>query len=263
MELTEEQFHRYARNMILDEIGEEGQEKLLDARVLVIGAGGLGAPLILYLAAAGIGTIGIIDDDTVDMTNLQRQVVHVTERVGQPKVTSAATTVAALNPDVRVVPYEARLTAANATEVIGAFDLVADGSDNFATRYLLNDACYLLDKPLITAALLRFEGQMFTFRRGPGAPTPCYRCVFPAAPSEDLVPRCEQAGILGALCGVMGSLQSAEILKELLSVGDSLAGQMLLYDALGPTFRKIKLMRDPGCRLCGDTPEITDLSIHE
>ena len=260
MELTEEQFHRYARNMILDEIGEEGQEKLLDARVLVVGAGGLGAPLILYLASAGIGTIGIVDDDTVDMTNLQRQVVHVTARVGQPKVASAAATVAALNPDVRVVPYETRLTAANAAEVIGAFDLVADGSDNFATRYLLNDACYLLDRPLVTAALLRFEGQMFTFRRD--AATPCYRCVFPEAPREDLVPRCEQAGILGALCGVMGSLQSAEILKELLGIGDSLAGNMLLYDALGPTFRKIKLMRDPRCRLCGETPDITDLSIH-
>lgn len=267
MELTEDQFHRYARNMILDEIGEEGQEALLAARVLVVGAGGLGAPVILYLAAAGIGTIGVIDDDAVDLTNLQRQVIHVTDRVGQPKVTSAAAAVAALNPDVRMVPYAARLTAANATEVIGAFDLVVDGSDNFPTRYLLNDACYLLDKPLITAALLRFEGQMFTFKRRaapPGAapPTPCYRCVFPTAPSADLVPRCEQAGILGALCGVMGSLQAVEVLKELLALGDSLAGNMLLYDALGPTFRKIKLMRDPHCRLCGEAPTITDLSIH-
>lgn len=258
MELNEEQFHRYARHLILDEIGEEGQETLLEAKVLVVGAGGLGAPVILYLAAAGVGTLGIVDDDDVDLTNLQRQVVHATASVGAPKVDSAVQTVAAINPGINVVPYQARLTVANAAELIGAHDLVVDGSDNFATRYLLNDACYLLDKPLVTAALLRFEGQLFTFRRGDPS-TSCYRCLFPEAPDPDLVPRCDQAGILGALCGVMGSLQATEVLKELLGLGDSMAGRMLLYDALASQFRMIKLARDPACPLCGEVPSITDL----
>jgi len=260
MELDEEQFHRYARHLVLDEIGEEGQEALLAAKVLVVGAGGLGAPVILYLAAAGVGTLGIVDDDAVDLTNLQRQVVHATANVGAAKVDSAAQTVAALNPGIRVVPYQIRLTPANAGELIGAHDLVVDGSDNFATRYLLNDACYLLDKPLVTAAVLRFEGQLFTFRQG-DPPTPCYRCVFPEAPDPDLVPRCDQAGILGALCGVLGSLQATEVLKELLGLGDSMAGRMLLYDALASQFRTIKLSRDPACPLCGETPAITDLAV--
>ncbi|MFQ5974306.1 MAG: ThiF family adenylyltransferase, partial [Alphaproteobacteria bacterium] len=205
MELSEAQLHRYARHVVLDEVGEEGQTRLLRSRVLVVGAGGLGAPLIMYLAAAGVGTIGIVDDDEVDLTNLQRQVVHPTSRVGARKVESAAETARALNPELTIVTHDARLTAGNATGLLEAYDLVADGSDNFATRYLLNDASYLLHRPLVTAALLRFEGQMFTFRRGDGPATPCYRCVFPELPSADLVPRCEQAGILGALCGVMGS----------------------------------------------------------
>ncbi len=241
-------------------MGEEGQEALLAAKVLVVGAGGLGAPLLLYLAAAGVGTLGIVDDDVVDLTNLQRQVVHTTAAVGTPKVTSAAETVRRLNPDVNVMTHNARLTGANAAELIGGYDIVADGSDNFATRYLLNDATRLGGKTLVTAALLRFEGQLFTFK--PDGAGPCYRCVFAEAPPPELVPRCEQAGILGALCGVMGSLQATEILKELIGVGDSLAGHMLLYDALGPTFRKIKLQRDPACALCGDSPTITDLSGH-
>ena len=255
MELTDTQFARYARHLILDEVGEEGQERLLDSRVLLIGAGGLGAPMILYLAAAGVGAIGVVDDDLVDLTNLQRQVVHVTARVGEAKVASAAAAVASLNPDVEFIAHNTRLTAANAAELIEGYDLVADGSDNFATRYAVNDACYLADKPLVTAALLRFEGQLFTFKRT--APrTPCYRCVFREPPSEDLVPRCEQAGILGALAGVMGSLQATEVLKELLDLGDSMAGQMLIYDALSVTFRKIKLAHDPACPLCGDAPTI-------
>lgn len=267
MELTEAQFHRYARHLILDEVGEEGQEKLLDARVLLIGAGGLGAPLSMYLAAAGVGTIGIVDDDEVDLTNLQRQIVHTTERVGDRKVTSAAATIAALNPDIRVETHDMRLTADNAEDLISRYDLVADGSDNFATRYLVNDTCYLLGKPLVAAAMLRFEGQLFTFRHDldegqtdnqrTDGPTPCYRCIFPEAPPEDLVPRCDQAGIFGALAGVMGSMQATEVLKELLGLGDSLAGRMVLYDALGPTFRVIKVPRDPGCALCGDAPTIT------
>ena len=260
MELTDDQFERYARHLILDEVGEEGQEALLAAKVLVVGAGGLGAPLMLYLAAAGVGTLGIVDDDLVDLTNLQRQVVHTTAAIGTPKVMSAADAVRRLNPDVGVVTHNARLTATNAEELIGAYDIVADGSDNFATRYLLNDAARLAGKTLVTAAPLRFEGQLFTFKPGAG---PCYRCVFAEAPPPELVPRCEQAGILGALCGVMGSLQATEVLKELIGVGDSLAGHMLLYDALGPTFRKIKLRRDAACALCGDTPTITDLSAHK
>jgi len=260
MELTDTQFERYARHLILDEVGEEGQEALLAAKVLVVGAGGLGSPLLLYLAAAGVGTLGIVDDDLVTLTNLQRQVVHVTASIGTAKVMSAANTIRRLNPDVRVVTHNARLTSANATKLISAYDIVADGSDNFATRYLLNDATQLAGKILVSAALLRFEGQLFTFK--PDSVGPCYRCVFAEPPPPDLVPRCEQAGIFGALCGVMGSLQATEVLKELVGIDDSLAGHMLLYDALGSTFRKIKLKRDPDCKLCGNNPAITDLSVH-
>ena len=259
MELSEEQFHRYARHLILDEVGDEGQERLLRAKVLVVGAGGLGAPLLLYLAAAGVGTLGIVDDDEVDLTNLQRQVIHMTERVGDQKVASAADTIAALNPGITVVAHDMRLTAANAADLIARYDLVADGSDNFDTRYVLNDACYLLNKPLVSAALLRFEGQLFTFRRNDGAPTACYRCLFAAPPPADLIPRCDEAGILGALAGVMGSLQATEVLKELLGLGDSLAGRMLMYDALGPAFHTIKIPHDPHCALCGDNPTITEI----
>ena len=260
MELTDAQFERYARHLILDEVGEEGQEALLAAKVLVVGAGGLGSPLLLYLAAAGVGTLGIVDDDLVNLTNLQRQVVHATASIGTPKVMSAAKTIRHLNPDVHVVTHNARLTNANAAKLVSAYDIVADGSDNFATRYLLNDATQLAGRTLVSAALLRFEGQLFTFK--PDSPGPCYRCVFAEPPPPDLVPRCEQAGIFGALCGVMGSLQATEILKELVGVGDSLASHMLLYDALGSTFRKIKLKRDPDCKLCGNNPTITDLSVH-
>lgn len=259
MELSDEQFHRYARHLILDEVGEEGQEKLLASKVLVVGAGGLGAPLLLYLAAAGVGTLGLIDDDEVDLTNLQRQVVHMSNRVGDKKVDSARDTIAALNPGINLVTHDARLDASNITDILADYDLVADGSDNFDTRYLLNDACYLLRKPLVSAAMLRFEGQLFTFRRNDAAPTACYRCVFPEAPPEDLVPRCEEAGILGALAGVMGSLQATEVLKELLGLGDSLAGRMLIYDALGTAFHTIKLPHDANCALCGDVPSITDI----
>lgn len=260
MELSEEQFHRYARHLILDEVGDEGQERLLQSKVLVVGAGGLGAPLLLYLAAAGVGTLGIVDDDEVDLTNLQRQVIHMTDRVGDRKVASAADTVAALNPGIDVIPHDTRLTAENAADIIAGYDLVADGTDNFDARYLLNDACYLLDKPLVSAALLRFEGQLFTFRRNDSAPTACYRCLFAEAPPDGLVPRCDEAGILGALAGVMGSLQATEVLKELLGLGDSMAGRMLIYDALGTAFHTIKIPHDPNCALCGDTPTITELS---
>jgi len=256
MELTEEQFHRYARHLILDEVGDEGQEKLLASKVLVVGAGGLGAPLLMYLAAAGVGTLGVVDDDEVDLTNLQRQVVHVTDAVGQKKTDSAKATLAALNPGIKVVTHDVRLAAENVEEIIAGYDLVADGSDNFETRYLLNDHCYRVGIPLVAAAMLRFEGQLFTFRRNDDAPTACYRCVFPEAPPADMVPRCEEAGILGALAGVMGSLQTTEVLKELLGLGESLAGRMLIYDSLATDFHTIKLPRDPNCALCGDSPTI-------
>lgn len=260
MDLTESQFERYARHLILDEVGEDGQARLLSSRVLVVGAGGLGAPLLLYLAAAGVGTLGIVDDDVVELSNLQRQVIHTTERLGRAKVDSAAAMLAAINPDVRVIAIEARLTAANAAVVLADYDLVADGSDNFTTRFLLNDACFLLRKPLVSAALLRFDAQLSTYKAYLGEPHPCYRCLFPDRPPEDLIPRCEQAGILGALAGTVGSLQATEVLKELLGIGDSLSGQLLIYDALATTFRKIKVGRDPACALCGPQATIKDLT---
>jgi molybdopterin/thiamine biosynthesis adenylyltransferase len=265
MTITDAQLHRYARHVILDEVGEEGQEKLLAAKVLVIGAGGLGAPLLLYLAAAGVGTLGVIDDDTVELSNLQRQVIHTTERLGVPKVESAVAALAAVNPDVKVEAFGERLTAKNAAEIISNFDLVADGSDNFDTRYLVNDACYLAKVPLVSAALLRFEGQLSTFRAYEGADEnrgPCYRCIFREPPPEGTVPRCEEAGIFGAVAGAVGSLQAAEVLKEILGLGDTMSGRLLLYDALGTTFRVIKVKRAPDCPLCGDNPTITDLSTH-
>jgi len=251
MELNDEQFHRYARHLILDEVGEEGQEKLLESRVLVVGAGGLGAPLLMYLAAAGVGTLGIVDDDAVDLTNLQRQIVHATGSVGRQKTESAKETIAALNPGINVVTHDMRLDADNAAEIIAGYDLVADGSDNFDTRYLLNDLCYRAGIPLVAAAMLRFEGQLFTYRRNDDNPTACYRCIFPEAPPADLVPRCEEAGILGALAGVMGSLQTTEVLKELLGLGESLAGRMLIYDALNTSFHTINVPHNPDCAVCG------------
>jgi len=262
MEISEAQLHRYARHIIMDEVGEEGQAKLLEARVLVVGAGGLGAPLLLYLAAAGVGRLGVIDDDDVELSNLQRQVIHSTERLGTPKVDSAAAAVGALNPDIRITPIRDRLVAGNVMDLIRDYDLVADGSDNFDTRYLLNDACFLTGKTLVSAALLRFEGQLSTFKAHLGAPNPCYRCVFREPPAADLVPRCEEAGIFGAVAGAIGSLQAAEVLKELLGLGDSLSGQLLIYDALSVTFRKIRVEPDPTCPLCGAEPSITDLSGH-
>jgi len=261
MEFTDSQFERYARHLILDEVGEEGQAKLLQAKVLVVGAGGLGAPMLLYLAAAGVGTIGVIDDDTVDLSNLQRQVIHMTDQVGRPKVESAVALLARLNPEVKVIPYQQRITADNAADVIGAFDLVADGSDNFTTRFLLNDACYLAGKTLVSAALLRFDAQISVFKAHLGPPHPCYRCLFPERPPDDLIPRCEQAGILGAIAGMVGSLQATEVLKEIMGIGESLSGHLLVYDGLDTMFRKIKTRRDPACALCGPQASIKDLRL--
>ncbi len=251
MEFTEAQFQRYARHLILEEVGESGQARLMATRVLVVGAGGLGSPLLLYLAAAGVGTLGVVDDDTVDLSNLQRQVMHPTTRLGASKVESARETLAALNPEVRVEAHGARLGAGNVEPLVGAYDLVADGSDNFATRYLLNDACYRLAKPLVAASLAPFDGQLSTFKAHLGPPHPCYRCLYREAPPPDLIPRCETAGILGAVAGVMGTLQATEVLKEILGIGESLTGTLLMYDALGASFHRIRVLRDPQCPTCG------------
>jgi len=250
MELSEQEFERYARHLILPEVGEEGQAKLLSARVLVVGAGGLGSPVLLYLAAAGVGTIGVVDNDSVDLSNLQRQIVHATASVGAPKVESARDTLAAVNPGVRVEAHAQRLESHNAEALVGAYDLVADGSDNFATRYLLTEICHRLGKPLVAGALSPFEGQLSTFKPYLGAGHPCYRCLFREAPPPDLVPRCETAGILGAVAGVIGTLQAVEVLKELLGLGDSLDGTLLLYDALATRFHRIRVAKDPDCPTC-------------
>lgn len=258
MDFTEEQIHRYARHIILPEVGGIGQEALLKASVLVIGAGGLGSPVMLYLAAAGIGTIGVIDDDVVELSNLQRQIVHGTSRVGMAKVESAARTLAEINPDVRVVPIKARLTKDNARAILRDYDVVADGSDNFATRFLVNDAARLEGKTLVSAAILRFDGQLATYKPG----GPCYRCIFREAPPEGQIPTCSSAGVLGAIAGTMGAMQATEVLKEVLGIGESLAGKLVIYDALSVSFRTVRVPRDPLCPLCGDHPSILDLSAH-
>lgn len=252
MTMTEEQLQRYARHIVLPEVGGIGQAKLLRASVLVVGAGGLGAPLLLYLAAAGVGTIGVVDDDAVDLSNLQRQVIHATDRIGMPKVDSAARAVAAVNPEIRLVAHRARLDADNVDELIAGYDVIADGSDNFATRFTLNDSCHDAGKTLVAAAMLRFEGQLATFKSGLGGGLPCYRCLYPSPPPPGLVPSCAEGGVLGALAGTMGSLQATEILKEVMGIGDSLAGHLLIYDALTTTIRKMALKRNPRCKTCGD-----------
>ena len=259
--LSDDQVERYARHLILREIGGAGQQALLAARVLVVGAGGLGAPLVTYLAAAGVGTIGLVDDDRVSLSNLQRQIIHRTADVGRLKVDSAADMVAALNPDVQVVRHALRLDASNALDLVGAYDVIADGSDNFATRFLLNDACYFAQRPLVSAAIGEFEGQLATWKAHSGT-CPCYRCLFPAPPPEGMVPSCSEAGILGAVTGVMGTLQATEVLKEILGIGETLAGRLLIWDALATRFRTVKLRADPGCAACGSTPSIHDLSAH-
>lgn len=262
MDFTDQQIERYARHIVLKEVGGVGQQRLLGAKVLVIGAGGLGCPIALYLAAAGVGTIGLIDDDVVALSNLQRQIAHTTASVGTPKTASAAATLAAINPDVRVVEHRTRLRADNAAELIAAYDLVADGSDNFATRFLVNDACYFAKKPLVTAAIAQFDGQLATFKAYLEGDHPCYRCLFREAPPGDFDEGCARDGVLGALAGVMGSLQAVEVLKELLGIGDSLSGSLTIYDGLAGRFHRMAVRRDPECPLCGLSPTIRDLSIH-
>jgi len=254
--LEPEQRRRYSRHLLIPEVGEEGQLKLLDSRVLLIGAGGLGSPASLYLAAAGVGTLGIVDADVVDETNLQRQIVHSTARLGEPKVRSAAETIEALNPDVNVVQFEERLTSENADRIIGAgWDVIVDGADNFPTRYLVNDASVWHDVPVVHGSIYRFEGQVTVFKPNEG---PCYRCLFPQPPPPELAPSCAEGGVLGVLPGVIGSLQASETLKLALGIGNPLIGRLLLFDALTATFDEVALRRDPNCPVCGDEPTITE-----
>jgi adenylyltransferase/sulfurtransferase len=258
LDFTEDEIQRYSRHILLKEVGGTGQAKLKATRVLVVGAGGLGSPLILYLAAAGIGTIGVIDDDTVDLSNLQRQIAHTTPRVGVAKVASAATAATEINPAVRIEAHAMRLDAANVLDLVARYDIVCDGSDNFATRFLLSDACVLAKRTLVSAAVLRFDGQLSVFK--PHAGGPCYRCLYPEPPPEGSVPSCGEAGVFGAVTGVMGTLQATEVLKEILGIGESLSGRLLVWDALATRFRTITLRPDPACASCG--PNAT-LRAHE
>jgi adenylyltransferase/sulfurtransferase len=266
-QLTPEEIKRYRRHLVLRDVGGPGQQKLKAARVLVIGAGGLGSPVLVYLAAAGVGTIGIIDDDRVSLDNLQRQIAHETPHVGTLKVNSARATIERLNPHVKVETYPCRLTAANAMDVISRFDVVADGSDNFATRYLVSDACYLAKKTLVFAAVGPFDGHITTLKphlkNADGDPWPTYRCLFPAAPPPGTVAPCSEIGVLGSVVGVIGTLQATEVIKEIVGIGESLAGRLLIYDALAARFETVRFDWDPDNPLSGRKPSIVDLSTHE
>jgi sulfur-carrier protein adenylyltransferase/sulfurtransferase len=254
--MSPEQRNRYSRHTLLPEVGVEGQLKMLNAKVLLIGAGGLGAPAALYLAAAGIGTLGLVDDDEVDESNLQRQVIHNTERVGQPKTESARKTIEALNPDVEVLEHRTRLDASNIIEIIKDYDVIVDGADNFPTRYLLNDASVRLRKPVVSASILAFDGQISTFVPFEG---PCYRCLYPTPPPAELAPSCGAAGVLGVMAGVMGLLQANEVIKLVIGIGEPLIGRLLLYDSLDTRFTELKVRRDPECPICGpNAPEIPE-----
>ncbi|MDR2619205.1 MAG: molybdopterin-synthase adenylyltransferase MoeB [Treponema sp.] len=259
---TDEQLERYSRHIILKEVGVKGQKKIMEGRVLIIGAGGLGAPAAMYLAAAGVGTIGIADADAVDLSNLQRQIIHTTPDVGKPKVVSAKETMNAMNPDTEVVAYHEWINSSNITDIIRDrdYDFVIDGTDNFPVKFLINDACVMLKKPFSHAGIIRFQGQLLTYIPGKG---PCYRCVFREPPPPDAVPTCRQAGVLGVMGGVIGTLQAAEALKYLLGIDGLLNGCLLTYNALTMDFRKVKLARNPGCQVCGGTPTITTLVDYE
>ena len=255
LKLTNEQIERYSRHILLPEVGGIGQKKLIKSKVLVVGAGGLGSIILLYLAAAGIGTIGIIDDDKVELSNLQRQIIHKTEGLGTYKVDSALKAIKSINPSVKVIKYRDRLAVSNAENIISNYNIIADGSDNFETRFLVNDVCYFLKKTLVTAAILRFEGQISTFNFKDKLSS-CYRCLWPNSPAKGTIPTCAQAGVFGALAGNIGSMQSIEIIKEILQIGKSLNNFLVLYDALSCEMRKVKLTKDPSCRLCGEKPTI-------
>jgi len=265
--LSPEELERYARHIVLREVGGPGQAALKRARVLVVGAGGLGAPALLYLAAAGVGTLGVIDDDMVSLSNLQRQVIHGTPEIGEPKVESAAATIRRLNPHVAVEMHEARLTAANALDLVGRYDIIADGSDNFATRYLVSDACYFAKKPLVTAAMGTFDGTLTTIRAheksADGTPNPTYRCLFPEPPPPGSVPACAEAGILGAMAGVLGSMAALEVIREIVGFGEGLVGRLVMLDARAMRFETLRYAWDPANPLSGEQPTIKDLSIHK
>jgi molybdopterin/thiamine biosynthesis adenylyltransferase/rhodanese-related sulfurtransferase len=251
--LSAEQKERYRRHLIIPEVGEEGQAKLLKAKVLLMGAGGLGSPAALYLAAAGVGTLGIIDMDVVDLSNLQRQVIHTIGRQGKPKTESAKEAISQLNPDVKVIPFQERLTSENVMRILEGFDMVLDGGDNFPTRYLLNDACVVQRKPNIHGSIFRFEGQVTTFVPGQG---PCYRCLYPAPPPPDMAPSCAEAGVLGVLPGIVGLFQANEAIKLILGKGQPLIGRLLMFDALGTRFQEMKLRRDPNCPVCREGAKV-------
>jgi len=257
MKFSDEQIHRYSRQMILPGIGGKGQRKLMEAKVLIMGAGGLGSPAAIYLAAAGVGTIGLADFDRVELHNLQRQILHKTDDLGRLKVESGRETVESLNPEVKVQTYSDRIVSANIREMIKGYDLVLDGSDNFPTRFLVNDACYFERKTLISGAILRFDGQLSTFK--PHAGGPCYRCLFPEPPPPGMVPSCQEAGVLGVVAGVIGILQANEALKEILGLGESMAGRFLMFNALNLSFHEVKIAKNSNCPLCGENPTIKGL----
>ena len=259
MVLTPDQVNRYSRHIIMGDVGSKGQRNLLGAKALIIGAGGLGSPSAIYLALAGVGTIGIVDFDVVEISNLQRQILHHTSDIGRPKLDSARDNIISYNPDTNVVLHEVRLESHNAREIISQYDLVINGADNFATRYLVNDACYLEGKPLVDGSILIFDGQATLFPPGQG----CYRCLFPEPPPPGLVPNCAEAGVLGALTGLVGSIQATEALKLILGIGESLVSRLLLIDALSMSFREVRLKRNPSCPLCGDNPTVTELIDYE
>ena len=254
---TEEQVRRYARHIILPGIGADGQRRLLDARVLVIGAGGLGSPVAMYLAAAGVGTLGVLDFDRVDESNLQRQILHDTSDVGRPKVESAVSRLRAINPGIEVVPHDTLLSSANAFDVLRGWDVVVDGTDNFPVRYLVNDATQMLGIPLVYGSIHQFDGQATVFL--PGDAAPCYRCLFPEPPPPGVVPSCAEGGVFGVLPGIVGSIQATEAIKLITGLGDSLAGRLLIFDALRMDFTEVRVRRDPSCPVCGDAPTITEL----
>ncbi len=258
--LSKDQSVRYARHLTLPEVGEEGQLKLLDSKVLLIGAGGLGCPTGVYLAAAGVGTLGIIDYDVVDLTNLQRQILHAEDQVGKPKVESAKKRLEGLNSDIRIVPIRERLSRDNVLQLVREYDIVVNGCDNFPTRYLINDACVLEKKPLVDGSIFRFEGQVTIFYPGKG---PCYRCLYPEPPPPDMAPSCAEGGVLGVLPGIVGSIEAVETIKLILEKGEPLIGRLLMYDALAQKFREMKIRRDPHCPVCGDKPTITELIDYE
>ena len=260
IEFTDEQIERYSRHIILPEVGGSGQQKMLEARVLLLGAGGLGSPAAYYLAAAGIGNLGIVDFDQVDLSNLQRQIIHSTERIGMLKTESAKKTIQALNPDVNVTLYNEKMDSSNIMRLIEDYDYVVDGSDNFPTRYLVNDACVMKNKILIHGSIYRFEGQVTVFKPGDG---PCYRCLYPEPPPPGMVPNCQEGGVLGVLAGVIGNLQVVEVLKLILGIGKPLVGKLLIYDALNTEFRNLRLRKDANCPVCGEKPTIKELIDYE